>query len=368
MRRDPRDDFEHPSLAPGPSAAAPRPLPDPARRVARGASVSARTDADPELALWPLVERRAAATPDALFAVDERAARSRFAAYRDAALRGGGGAARARRRRGDARSPGSCRRASRRWCWCAALARLGAVQNPILPIYREREVGFIARQSGARLLVVPRGLPRLRPRGDGAQRSRASTPGPRGARRRRARCPRAIPRRCRPPPQPPRLRERAGALDLLHLGHDRRPEGRAAHRRVGRRAGRAAGRRASSWRRTTATRWSSRSRTSAASAGCSRACWRASRRSLVEVFDPKATIAVLARARRHARRRGHRVPPGLPRRAARARRRAALPARARLPGRRRAEAAAAPLRGEARARRRRDRRGLRPHRVPDRRR
>ena len=36
-----------------------------------------------------------------------------------------------------------------------ALARLGAVQNPILPIYRHREVGFIARQSGCRLLVVP---------------------------------------------------------------------------------------------------------------------------------------------------------------------------------------------------------------------
>src|SRR5690606_8732720 len=37
----------------------------------------------------------------------------------------------------------------------AALARLGAVQNPILPIYREREVRFVTRQSGARLLVVP---------------------------------------------------------------------------------------------------------------------------------------------------------------------------------------------------------------------
>ena len=36
-----------------------------------------------------------------------------------------------------------------------ALARLGAVQNPILPIYRHREVGFITRQTGCRLLVVP---------------------------------------------------------------------------------------------------------------------------------------------------------------------------------------------------------------------
>jgi acyl-CoA synthetase (AMP-forming)/AMP-acid ligase II len=38
---------------------------------------------------------------------------------------------------------------------CAALARLGAVQNPILPIYRAREVRFISRQTGARLLCVP---------------------------------------------------------------------------------------------------------------------------------------------------------------------------------------------------------------------
>ena len=36
-----------------------------------------------------------------------------------------------------------------------ALSRLGAIQNPILPIYRHREVSFIARQSGCRLLVVP---------------------------------------------------------------------------------------------------------------------------------------------------------------------------------------------------------------------
>jgi acyl-CoA synthetase (AMP-forming)/AMP-acid ligase II len=37
----------------------------------------------------------------------------------------------------------------------AALARLGAVQNPVLPMLREREVGFLTRQSGARLLLVP---------------------------------------------------------------------------------------------------------------------------------------------------------------------------------------------------------------------
>ena len=36
-----------------------------------------------------------------------------------------------------------------------ALARLGATQNPIIPLYGKREVGFVLRQTGAELLVVP---------------------------------------------------------------------------------------------------------------------------------------------------------------------------------------------------------------------
>ena len=36
-----------------------------------------------------------------------------------------------------------------------ALCRLGAVQNPMLPIYRYREVSFIARQTGCKLLITP---------------------------------------------------------------------------------------------------------------------------------------------------------------------------------------------------------------------
>jgi acyl-CoA synthetase (AMP-forming)/AMP-acid ligase II len=36
-----------------------------------------------------------------------------------------------------------------------ALARLGAVQNPIIPLLRQREVGFIVRQTGAKLLITP---------------------------------------------------------------------------------------------------------------------------------------------------------------------------------------------------------------------
>ena len=37
----------------------------------------------------------------------------------------------------------------------AALARLDAVQNPIIPILREREVGFITRQVGTQYFVTP---------------------------------------------------------------------------------------------------------------------------------------------------------------------------------------------------------------------
>ena len=36
-----------------------------------------------------------------------------------------------------------------------ALSRLGAVQNPIIAIYRDREVGFCCRQAGTGLLITP---------------------------------------------------------------------------------------------------------------------------------------------------------------------------------------------------------------------
>jgi acyl-CoA synthetase (AMP-forming)/AMP-acid ligase II len=104
--------------------------------------------------LWELVEARAAATPSAPCVVDESDRALDFAGYRDAALRAAAGLA--------AQGVGRETRVS--WVLptgieamvlCAALARLGAVQNPILPIYRSREVGFITRQTGARLLCVP---------------------------------------------------------------------------------------------------------------------------------------------------------------------------------------------------------------------
>ncbi len=108
----------------------------------------------PSLTVWDLAATRIAATPDALMVVDDRGRSLTFGEYGERALRVAAGLADAGV--GDG-TPVS-------WVlptWteslvlAGALARLGAVQNPILPVYREREIGFCARQTGARLLVVP---------------------------------------------------------------------------------------------------------------------------------------------------------------------------------------------------------------------
>jgi len=104
--------------------------------------------------LWDLIVARSAATPDVVMAVDERGRRLTFAGLQDDAERVAAGFAARGISEGDVVS----------WqlpSWTesivlvAALARLGVTQNPILPIYREREVGFITRQAGSKLLIVP---------------------------------------------------------------------------------------------------------------------------------------------------------------------------------------------------------------------
>ena len=104
--------------------------------------------------LWELVERRTAATPDALAAVDEDGRTLTWTEAKAGAERAAAGLARMGIGTGDVVS----------WqlpTWLEskllvlALARLGAIQNPMLPIYREREVGFITRQARSKLLVVP---------------------------------------------------------------------------------------------------------------------------------------------------------------------------------------------------------------------
>ena len=108
--------------------------------------------------LWALVEARAEATPDAEMLVDETGARMTFAEYELAAERMAAGLHHLGVGAGDVVT----------WelpTWldtvvlAAALSRLGAVQNPIIAIYREREVTFCVRQSGAKLLITPGATP-----------------------------------------------------------------------------------------------------------------------------------------------------------------------------------------------------------------
>lgn len=104
--------------------------------------------------LWELVERRADATPDDLFAVDESDRRLTFGAYRAAAERCAA-ALFARGIETGVAVSWQLPTTLEALVLSAALARLGAIQNPILPIYRQREVGFAVAQVGSRLLVVP---------------------------------------------------------------------------------------------------------------------------------------------------------------------------------------------------------------------
>ena len=265
----------------GPPAPPARPLPDDARRVACCAAMTDLLDA--ALPLWPLVERRADG--------DARRALRRRRARPHAHLRAAAG------RRAAARRPASRRGASareRRVSWqlptrlealvlVVALARLGAVQNPILPFLREREVGFIVRQLGARLLIVPAVFRGVRPRRDGA-RARPRCRGPRRPRGGR----RAARRRSRgaPAASPPARPTCAGSS----TAPARPPTPRACGTRTVRSG--SPGARSSSGSRcapTTATHSSSRSPTSAESPGSSPGCIAGCAHILVEAFDPKTT-------------------------------------------------------------------------------
>ncbi|HZJ27389.1 MAG TPA: AMP-binding protein [Acidimicrobiia bacterium] len=115
---------------------------------------TARAWVSDEPTLWRLIEARAAATPGARLAIDEDGREISFVEYREECERVAAGFHQLGLREGDVVS----------WqlpTWIesfvlvGALSRLGVVQNPILPIYREREVGFVTRQAGAKLLIVP---------------------------------------------------------------------------------------------------------------------------------------------------------------------------------------------------------------------
>jgi cyclohexanecarboxylate-CoA ligase len=108
---------------------------------------------DDARSVWELIERRADATPDRIMLHDGDRTTT-FAAYREMVLHAAAGYADMGVGEGSAVS----------WqlpTWTesavlvGALCRLGARQNPMLPIYRYREVSFIARQTGCELLVTP---------------------------------------------------------------------------------------------------------------------------------------------------------------------------------------------------------------------
>src|SRR5262245_12578798 len=103
--------------------------------------------------VWELIERRADASPDRIMLYDGDR-ETTFARYRELVERAAAGFA--------ALGIGEGTNVSWQlptWTESAvlvgALCRLGAVQNPMLPIYRYREVAFIAKQTNCKLLITP---------------------------------------------------------------------------------------------------------------------------------------------------------------------------------------------------------------------
>ena len=104
--------------------------------------------------LWGLLEQRAQATPDRVLLEDDTGRTMTAAQWRDTAEQ----VAAALYARGiTAETPVSWQLPTTHEAavLLLALARLGAVENPIIPILRQREVSFIVGQTGARLLITP---------------------------------------------------------------------------------------------------------------------------------------------------------------------------------------------------------------------
>ena len=104
--------------------------------------------------LWELVDRRAKASPDHLMLIAEDGETLTFGEFRHRAERVAAGL----------QDMGLSAGSVVSWqlptridtvVLSLALSRLGAVQNPIIHLYREREVGFALRQTGAELFVIP---------------------------------------------------------------------------------------------------------------------------------------------------------------------------------------------------------------------
>jgi cyclohexanecarboxylate-CoA ligase len=104
--------------------------------------------------IWQLVENAARSWPHEIVLADDHGRSLTFARFRDAAERCAAGLFERGIRPGQVVSwqlPTTLEAA----VLLAACARLGVVQNPIIPVLREREVGLIAGQVRSRLFIVP---------------------------------------------------------------------------------------------------------------------------------------------------------------------------------------------------------------------
>ncbi len=179
--------------------------------------------------LWEVIDRRAEATPEAVLAHEDTGAELTFAQYRQACLRAAAGLF---------ADHGVGRDTGVSWelpTWneslvlVGALARLGARQNPLIPIYRGREVWIHHRAEPRQSAHRAHRLPGLRLRGHGRG-HRRTAPGPRGAGGRPPTA-RRRPVRAAGPGAPAGDGGRGPhPLAVLHLGDHRRPQGSAPHR------------------------------------------------------------------------------------------------------------------------------------------
>jgi cyclohexanecarboxylate-CoA ligase len=106
------------------------------------------------MTIWQLVAQRAEETPDAPMLVDAEGTRLTFGEYRDRAEAMAAGLHALGVREGTAvtwQLPSTIRTI----VLTAALARLAALQNPILHIYREREIAVVLRGTRPSLFVHP---------------------------------------------------------------------------------------------------------------------------------------------------------------------------------------------------------------------
>ena len=103
---------------------------------------------------WELLEKRAAATPDRTMLIDAADRRVTFAEFKTWAERAAAGFCAMGIREN---SVVTWQLPTRIETLVAsfALSRLGAVQNPIIQIYREREVGFALAQMRSEFVLVP---------------------------------------------------------------------------------------------------------------------------------------------------------------------------------------------------------------------